>query len=60
MPQWGAYLRADPSGQDQVLLGAVEGSAARVVRVDPRDGSEATELDLADFLGQRWVCEQVT
>jgi hypothetical protein len=37
-----------------VLLGAVEGSAARVVRVDPRDGGEATELDLADFLGQRW------
>jgi hypothetical protein len=43
-----------PSGQDQVLLGAVEGNAARVVRIDPRDGSEATELDLADFLGQLW------
>ena len=43
-----------PSGQDQVLLAAVEGNAARLVRVDPRDGSEATELDLADFLGQRW------
>jgi hypothetical protein len=24
------------------------------VRIDPRDGSEATELDLADFLQQRW------
>ena len=24
------------------------------MRVDPRDGSEATELDLADFLQQRW------
>jgi hypothetical protein len=43
-----------PSGQGQVLLAAVEGSAARVVRVDPRDGSEATELDLADFLGTAW------
>jgi hypothetical protein len=32
----------------------VEGSAPRIVRVDPRDGSEATELDLADFLQQRW------
>jgi hypothetical protein len=37
-----------------VLLAAVEGSAARVVRVDPRDGSEATELDLPDFLGNAW------
>jgi hypothetical protein len=45
---------ASPLGRDQVLLAAVEGSAARLVRVDPRDGSEATELDLADFLGQRW------
>jgi hypothetical protein len=43
-----------PSGSGQVLLAAVEGNAARIVRVDPRDGSEATELDLADFLGQRW------
>jgi hypothetical protein len=45
---------ASPSGRGQVLLAAVEGSAARLVRVDPRDGSEATELDLTDFLGQRW------
>ena len=43
-----------PSGHDQVLLAAVEGSAARLVRVDPRDGSEVTDLDLADFLAQRW------
>ena len=43
---------ASPSGQ--VLLAAVEGSAARLVRVDPRDGSEDTELDLADFLGNAW------
>jgi hypothetical protein len=45
---------ASPLGRDQVLLAAVEGSAARLVRVDPRDGSEATELDLGDFLGRRW------
>jgi hypothetical protein len=38
----------------EVLLVTVEGSAPRIVRVDPRDGSEATELDLADFLQQRW------
>jgi len=43
-----------PSGQGEVLLAAVEGSAARIVRVDPRDGSEVTDLDLADFLVQRW------
>jgi hypothetical protein len=42
-----------PSGSGQVLLAAVEGNAARLVRVDPRDGSEATELDLGDFFGQR-------
>jgi hypothetical protein len=45
---------ANPSDQGRVLLAAVEGSAARLVRVDPRDGSEATELDLADFLGTAW------
>ena len=45
---------ASPVGGGEVLLVAVEGSAPRIVRVDPRDGSEATELDLADFLQQRW------
>jgi len=44
----------DPSGHGEVLLAAVEGSAARIVRVNPRDGSEATELDLPDFLRQHW------
>jgi hypothetical protein len=43
-----------PSGRDQVLLAAVEGNAARLVRVDPRDGSEIPELNLADFLGNAW------
>src|SRR5215471_15523044 len=45
---------ASLAGGGEVLLVAVEGSAPRIVRVDPRDGSEATELDLADFLQQRW------
>jgi len=43
-----------PSGGGEVLLAAVEGTAARIVRVDPRDGSEATDLDLMDFLGRTW------
>ena len=48
-------LRAVPgaSGGGQVLLVAAEGSAPRVVRVDPKDGSEATDLDLAEFLNRR-------
>jgi hypothetical protein len=44
----------DPSGHDEVLLAAVEGNAARIVGVNPRDGSEATELDLPDILRQHW------
>ena len=44
----------DPSGHGEVLLAAVEGSAARIVRVNPRDGSEAPEIDLPDFLRQHW------
>ena len=36
------------------MLAAVEGSAARIVRVDPRDGSEVTEADLPDLLGRQW------
>ena len=44
----------DPSSYDEVLLAAVESNAARIVRVNPRDGSEATELDLPDILRQHW------
>jgi len=49
-------LTGVPSASDagDVLLAAVEGSAPRVVRVDPKDGSEATDLDLAEFLNSRW------
>jgi hypothetical protein len=38
----------------EALLAAVEGSAARVVRIDPATGTEATELDLEEFLPQAW------
>jgi hypothetical protein len=44
----------NPSGSGEVLLAAVEGDAARIVRVDPKDGSEATELDLGSFLSTAW------
>jgi hypothetical protein len=37
-----------------LLLAAVEGNAARIVRIDPRNGGETTELDLSDFLGRAW------
>ena len=43
-----------PAGHGSVLLVAVESTAARIVRIDPRDGSEATELDLRDFLTREW------
>jgi hypothetical protein len=37
-----------------VLLAAVEGDAARIILVDPNDGSEATDLDLETFLSKHW------
>jgi hypothetical protein len=36
------------------LLAAVEGNAARLVRIDPTTGGEVTELDLQDFLARSW------
>src|SRR6266566_4996516 len=48
-------LTAVPGGAGgEALLAAVEGSEARLVRVDPASGSEATELDLKEFLGRAW------
>src|SRR5260370_6428881 len=44
----------NPSGSGEVLLAAVQGDADRIVRVDPNDGSEATELDLGSFLSTAW------
>jgi hypothetical protein len=46
-----------PTGQGEVLLATVEGTAGRIVRIDPRDGSEATDLDLHDFLSRAWEME---
>lgn len=47
-------LTAIPGAGGEVLLAAVESDAARIVRVDPRDGSEAGEFDLEEFLGRAW------
>ena len=38
----------------QALLAAVEGNAPRLVRIDPNDGNEVTELQLDDFLARAW------
>jgi len=43
----------DDDGPD-ALLAAVEGSAARLVRIDPTTGAERTELDLRQFLSNAW------
>ena len=48
-------LTAIPGGAGgEALLAAVEGNEARLVRIDPTTGGEATELDLKDFLGRAW------
>jgi poly(A) polymerase len=46
---------ANPSGDGQALLVAVEGSAARIVRIDPASGEETTELDIPTFLNGVWA-----
>jgi hypothetical protein len=45
---------SSPNGLGQVLLAAVEGTEPRIVRFDPRDGSDATDLDLHEFLTRAW------
>jgi hypothetical protein len=47
-------LTAVPGAGGQALLAAVEGSAARIIRIDLATGGEATEIDLVDFLGRSW------
>jgi hypothetical protein len=44
----------NPAGGGQTLIVAVEGDASRIVRIDPRDGKEAVDLDLQSFLGKAW------
>jgi poly(A) polymerase len=43
-----------PSGRGEVLLAAVEGTTARILRIDPATGQDATDLDLRDFLVDAW------
>jgi hypothetical protein len=45
---------ANPAGPGQVLIAAVEGSEGRIVRIDPHNGSEVTDLDLGEFLSKAW------
>jgi hypothetical protein len=47
-------LTAIPGAAGDVLLAAIEGNAPRIVRIDPRDGGETTELDVDDTLGRAW------
>ena len=44
-----------PSGAGQALLVAVEGRAARLIRIDPSNGEETTELDIPAFLNSAWA-----
>ncbi len=45
---------SEPSGHGEALLAAVEGTEGRIIRVDPKDGGESTEVDLKSFLGAAW------
>jgi len=47
-------LTAVPAAGGEALLAAVEGTAPRIVRIAPSDGSEITELDLDDYLARAW------
>jgi hypothetical protein len=44
----------NPSGEGDVLLAAVEGDAARIIRVDPRDGREITDFDIRQVVARAW------
>jgi hypothetical protein len=45
----------DPDGSGhKVLLAAFEGDSSRVLRINPSDGSAVTEVDLRQFLTQKW------
>jgi hypothetical protein len=41
-------------GRNPVLLAAIEGNAARIIRISPITGKETTDLDLARFLDTAW------
>jgi hypothetical protein len=44
---------ANPTGRE-MLLAVAEGYQSRIIRIDPADGSETTELDLDAFLNHAW------
>jgi hypothetical protein len=44
----------NPAGPGQVLLTTVEGTVARVLRIDPASGNESAELDLQAYLSRAW------
>lgn len=46
---------AHPPGSGRALLVAVEGYAARIIRIDPASGEETTELDIPAFLNNAWA-----
>lgn len=50
----GLTALADTGTSCDALLVAVEGSAARILRIDARDGSEQEELNISAFLGAAW------
>jgi hypothetical protein len=47
-------LTAVPAGSGEALLAAVEGYAPRLVRIEPTNGNDVTELNLDDFLANAW------
>ncbi|GAJ30524.1 hypothetical protein AA0498_1191 [Acidomonas methanolica] len=47
-------LTAVPFVGTSMLLATVEGTAARVLRINPETGENITELDLCAFLSQSW------
>ena len=47
-------LSAISAGGKEALLVTVEGSEARIVRVDPTTGGEVSELELRPYLAQAW------
>ena len=49
----GLTTLTEPGGH-QVLLAAVEGDRSRIIRIDPRTGAGATELDVAGLLDRTW------
>jgi hypothetical protein len=47
-------LTAIPGAGGEVLLAAIEGDAPQIVRIDPRNGGETTEVEIDDLLGHAW------